>query len=810
MASMIFLSFVLLNFYKCLAQNGSPISRGSSIAAGSNHTWLSPSGDFAFGFYRLPNNLYLVGIWFDKIPQTLVWSANRDNPAPPNSLVKLNRTGQFVLSFPNGIIIQPIFKEQQAPASSGQMQDDGNFVLKDSNFVAVGQSFDSPTDTLLPGQILGVDKKMFSAKNISDFSTGNFMLQMQKDGNLVLSNYHFSNVGYWFTIATNIENTVLVFDKSSALMYLTNRINPNGQSLRNLTVNVPAPVGDYYHRATINVHGDFRQYVYPKSNGSEWIKVWGAMRDPCLVNTVCGLNGLCKSPDNDTVTCDCLPGFVHLDPADAWKGCRPETVINYCMGDSGKNFTLQVIEDVDIDLPPESEPFSDLVRMFNVDFESCKRAIMEDCYVMAATWKNSTCLKKRTPLMNGRNTNITKGTKTLIRVPLFFKNSSEVHDGKNENNFNYRKVLEIGNIIAGVLAFCFGAVVVFYHPTARRLIRRKNFLSASAIGINFREFTFQELVDATDGFKKILGQGSSCKVVRGNLHIDGIDVEIAVKVLDKMTERTETEFVTELRIIGRTYHTNLVRLLGYCIENKKQLLLVYELMPNGALSRFLFDNGENMGALSRFLFDNGENTIKISNCNWTQRVEIAKGIARGLAYLHEECETQIIHCDVKPQNVLLDANYAAKIADFGISKLLKKDQTRTNTEARGTAGYMAPEWLRGAPVTAKVDVYSYGVMLLEIICCRRHIELDRVEEESEEEDLVLSNWVLSRAAAGNLETVVGDKAEILMDFERFKRMAMVGLWCIHPDASQRPSMKKVTQMLEGTAEVGTPPLLLCS
>lgn len=398
MASMIFVSFVLLSFYECLAQNGSPISRGSSITAGSNHSWLSPSGDFAFGFYLLPNGLYLVGIWFDKIPnkidQTLVWSANRDTPAPANSTVTLNTTSQFVLSFPNGTIIQPIFSEQQAPASSGQMLDNGNFVLKDSNSMAVGQSFNSPTDTLLPERVLGVDKKMFSAKSISNFSTGNFMLQMQNDGNLVLSNYHFSNIGYWFTIATNIQNTVLVFDKSSALMYLTNRTNPNGQSLRNLTVNVPASVGDYYHRATLNVHGDFWQYVYPKSNGSEWIKVWGAMRDPCLVNNVCGLNGLCISPDNDTVTCDCLPGFVHLDPADAWKGCRPETVINYCMGDSGKNFTLQVIDDVDIDLPPESEPFSDLARTLNVDFEAYKKTIMEDCYVMAATWKDSTCRKK--------------------------------------------------------------------------------------------------------------------------------------------------------------------------------------------------------------------------------------------------------------------------------------------------------------------------------------------------------------------------------------------------------------------------------
>ncbi|XP_038885783.1 G-type lectin S-receptor-like serine/threonine-protein kinase LECRK1 [Benincasa hispida] len=351
---LILLSFLLLNFYQCLAQNGSNVTRGSSITAGSNQPWLSPSGDFAFGFYPLPNVLYLVGIWFDKIPnkadQTLVWSANRDTPAPVNSKISLNTTGQFVLLFPDGAI-QTIISTQ-TPADSGQMQDDGNFVLKDSNSAPIGQSFDSPTDTLLPGQILGVNKKMFSAKNISDFSTGNFMLQMQNDGNLVLSNYHFSNIGYWFTVKTDINNTVLVFDNSSALMY-TSGTAPIEQIFHNLTVNVPAPVGDYYHRATISVHGDFRQYAYPKTKGSGWIRGWGAMSDPCLVNTVCGLNGLCKSSDNDTVTCECLPGFVQLDPTNAVKGCRLQTPINYCTEKSRKNFEVQEMDDVVIDFPPD-------------------------------------------------------------------------------------------------------------------------------------------------------------------------------------------------------------------------------------------------------------------------------------------------------------------------------------------------------------------------------------------------------------------------------------------------------------------------
>jgi serine/threonine protein kinase len=157
--------------------------------------------------------------------------------------------------------------------------------------------------------------------------------------------------------------------------------------------------------------------------------------------------------------------------------------------------------------------------------------------------------------------------------------------------------------------------------------------------------------------------------------------------------------------------------------------------------------------------------------------------------------------------VLLDVNYTAKIADFGMSKLLKRDQTRTDTNIRGTMGYIAPEWLRSGPITNKVDVYSFGVMLIEIICGRRQVELSRVEEESEKDDLVLSDWVLSSVMSGKLEMVVGHDPDVLSDFKRFERMALVGLWCIHPDSILRPTMRKVTQMLEGRVEVGIPPLV---
>ncbi|KAK9288967.1 hypothetical protein L1049_017438 [Liquidambar formosana] len=764
------------NFHGSHAQTPANISLGSSITAGSNASWSSLSGDFAFGFYTLSSGLYLVGIWFDKIQErTLVWSANRNSPADAGSTIRLTYAGQLVLTYFNGSV-QPIYTG--AAASLGFMQNDGNFVLRDSNSRALWQSFDSPTDTLLPGQVLVEGQMLYSnAKGTSDYSTGNFMLEMQFDGNLVLSAYHFSDPGYWYT-GTLVNNVSLVFNQSSAFMYLVNGTN---DKIYSLTSNISTPTVDYYHRATIDDHGNFQQYVYHKINGRSWTRVWRAFNESCLANSVCGVYGLCTSPDNETLTCSCLPGYIPLDPNDLSKGCHPEIMLNYCADPSMRNFTVEVIEDADFPF----QNFADLARVRNVDVEGCKKALMDDCYSMAASLVDSRCNMKRMPLLNARKSASTKGINAFIKVPMKISNPG-IPKGEGKRNSHTRVFLKAGLITSASLAFVFAAIAIYYHPATRRLIQRKRFASSSDIGINFREFRFQELREATNGFSKTLGHGSSGKVYKGILSLNDTQIEIAVKKLEKVIEKGEKVFMTELKIIGRTHHKNLVRLLGFCIEDDHRLL-VYELMKNGAVSDFLFGEGESP--------------------SWAQRVEMALGIARGLLYLHEECETQIIHCDIKPQNVLLDVNYNAKISDFGLSKLLKKDQTRTNTGARGTIGYMAPEWLRNAPVTAKVDIYSFGVMLLEIICGRRHIELSRVEEESEEDDLVLSDWIVTSMVSGKLEMVVGHDPEVVSDFKRFERMAMVGLWCIHPDPILRPSMKKVTQMLEGTMEVGIPPML---
>ncbi|KDP40161.1 hypothetical protein JCGZ_02159 [Jatropha curcas] len=770
---LVILSLNLCSFHAQILPN---ISLGSGITAGTNDSWRSPSGEFAFGFYSLPNNLFLLGIWFDKIPEgKLVWSANRDSPAEAGSIVRLTFAGQLFLTYSNGSV-QPLYNG--AAASLGFMLNDGNFVLRDGNSEIIWQSFDSPTDTLLPGQVLAKGRKLYSnAKGTADYSTGNFMLQMQFDGNLVLSAYHFSDPGYWYT-GTLVNNVSLVFSPNASV-YLVNSTNDN---IYTLNTNVSAAsVGDYYHRATIDDHGNFQQFVHHKSNSSGWTSVWRAIHEPCIVNAICGVNGMCTSPDNETANCHCIPGYISLDPNQVSKGCRPETTVNYCADPSFRNFTIQVIDDADFPL----EGFQDLDRVLNVDVEGCKEALISDCYSLAASLVDSRCNKKRAPLLNARKSTSTKGIKALVKVPMKISNPANPK-GEKKNDFNVVAFLKISLIASANLAFLFGVIAIYYHPAFKRFIRRKHFTNATTIGIIFREFKFQELHEATNGFNKTLGRGSSGKVYSGILSLNDTRIAVAVKKLEKEIEKSEEEFMTELKIISRTHHKNLVRLLGFCVE-KNQHFLVYELMANGALSDLLFGDGERP--------------------SWSLRTEMVLGIARGLLYLHEECETQIIHCDVKPQNVLIDANYNAKIADFGLSKLLNKDQTRTNTNVRGTMGYLAPEWLRNAPVTSKVDVYSFGVMLLEILCCRRHIELDRVEEEGDNDDLVLSDWFISCLNSGELEMIVRHDTEALSDFERFERMALVGVWCIHPDPVLRPSMKKVTQMLEGTLEVGIPPLL---
>ncbi|XP_031282915.1 rust resistance kinase Lr10-like [Pistacia vera] len=300
--------------------------------------------------------------------------------------------------------------------------------------------------------------------------------------------------------------------------------------------------------------------------------------------------------------------------------------------------------------------------------------------------------------------------------------------------------------------------------------------------LNPARYSYSDLRKITGKFKQRLGQGGYGSVFRGKFS-NGIPV--AVKMLEH-SEGNGEEFINEVAIIGRIHHFNIVRFLGFCSEGTRRAL-IYEFMPNGSLEKFI---------ISR------ENESAQHPLSWEKLQNIAIGVARGVEYLHQGCNQRILHFDIKPHNILLDHNFLSKISDFGLAKLCLKEQSIiTMTAARGTAGYIAPElYSRNfGDVSYKSDVFSYGMMLLEMVGSRKNIDLT-TESQSQ---IYFPEWVYNKMSQGeelNLEIEEAGDEEIA------KKLAIVGLWCIQWNPTERPSMPVVLHMLEGDLlSLGMPP-----
>jgi hypothetical protein len=235
---------------------------------------------------------------------------------------------------------------------------------------------------------------------------------------------------------------------------------------------------------------------------------------------------------------------------------------------------------------------------------------------------------------------------------------------------------------------------------------------------HFRRYTYRELVTTTRKFKDELGRAASSIVYKGVLQDNRA---VAVKKLEDINQGEE-EFQHELSVISRINHMNLVRVWGFCSDGPHRIL-VSEYIENGSLDKTLFGTEDSEILLG-----------------WKQRFNIALGVARGFAYLHHECLEWVIHCDVKPKNILLDKDLVPKIADFSVSKLLNRGGSNINiSQIRGTRGYLAPDWVSSLPITAKVDVYSFGVVQLELIKGDRVLDMEG--NGGEEVEMVLGRIV---------------------------------------------------------------------
>ncbi|XP_051144128.1 putative proline-rich receptor-like protein kinase PERK6 [Andrographis paniculata] len=294
-------------------------------------------------------------------------------------------------------------------------------------------------------------------------------------------------------------------------------------------------------------------------------------------------------------------------------------------------------------------------------------------------------------------------------------------------------------------------------------------------GYNQGSFTYNDLAAATEGFceANLLGQGGFGYVHKGVLPNGK---EVAVKSLKSNSGQGEREFQAEVEIISRVHHRHLVSLVGYCTAGA-QRMLVYEFVDNGTLEFHLYGAGR-------------------PTMEWATRLKIALGAAKGFAYLHEDCNPRIIHRDIKTANILIDRQFEAKVADFGLAKLSSDTNTHVSTRIMGTFGYLAPEYASTGKLTEKSDVYSFGVVLLELITGRRPIDLTR-----DDDDDTLVDWarpiLMSVQEGGSFEELVDPRLGNNYNPPEMLRMVHCAAAAIRQSARRRPKMSKLVRVLEG-------------
>ncbi|XP_022733693.1 rust resistance kinase Lr10-like isoform X2 [Durio zibethinus] len=348
-----------------------------------------------------------------------------------------------------------------------------------------------------------------------------------------------------------------------------------------------------------------------------------------------------------------------------------------------------------------------------------------------------------------------------------------LHGPKITSDLTYKSGVILLRTLIGVL--CLLALVMYKwrkrHLSADDAI--EEFLKGQTNLAPIR-YSFKEIKKMTKNFKDKLGEGGYGSVFKGKLRSGH---HVAIKLLGK-SKGNGQDFINEVASIGRIHHVNVAKLIGFCVEGSKQAL-VYDFMVNGSLDKIIFS-------------EENKNTL-----GWKKMFDIALGVARGIDYLHQGCDMQILHFDIKPHNILLDENFNPKVSDFGLAKLYSvEDSIVSLTAARGTIGYIAPElvYKNIGGISYKADVYSFGMLLMEMIGRRRN--LNAFADHSSQ--IYFPSWIYDRLDRGE-DIELGD----ISDGEKImvRKMVVVAFWCIQLMPADRPSMSKVLKMLETDVEL---------
>ncbi|XP_076929465.1 G-type lectin S-receptor-like serine/threonine-protein kinase At1g67520 [Bidens hawaiensis] len=679
------------------------------------------------------NNLQNKGA--DEFSNMAVWVANRNNPIK-DIYGKLIIDGNGKLSIlSGGGTVLDLFNSTPLVTlkASVTLMDSGNLVLRElhadgSVKQVLWQSFDHPTDTLLPGMKLGINLKtghrwsLTSWRNGELPAEGSFKLVLNETGQMVIlrqGNAHWVS-GPWQN--GEFQNTDLQSSGPDVRLHYVS--NETEQSFTYIT-------------RTYDSYPALRMTYYSELKGS-----------------ALNLTLLCLSTD---------------DPP----GCTEDAFEK-----------LKCRKDYDF-WPPKFEGsiYNNYVEEYVYD-ESYN---IYDC--LRICWSNCSCVAFTTR----RNGNV--GCKTYVKSEhkprAYTKEITEPHKEYYafETNNKMKKMIWIGLIISvilllAVLLSCYWVYKSIDVKGIAKKIKKLLQLQMRRMGhfyIRIRAdknvntelhyFTFQSISSATNNFSSAnkLGKGGLGEVYKGKL-VDG--QEVAVKRLSKTSGQGVREFTNETELIAKLQHTNLVRLLGCCVE-KQEKILVYEYMPNNSLDLFLFD------------------PTKKGKLDWNNRFVIIDGIAQGLLYLHRFSRLRIIHRDLKASNILLDDYLKPKISDFGMAKLFGINESEGNTSrVVGTRGYMPPEYLIDGIISTKIDVYGFGVLLLEIISNKmNHVSYD-VEHPL---NLLGLAWELWNQGRG-LE-LMDPVHEDTCTPKEVMTCIHVGLLCVQDHATDRPTMSEVVSML---------------
>ncbi|KAK6119631.1 hypothetical protein DH2020_046654 [Rehmannia glutinosa] len=709
---------------------------------------LSNNSNFAFGLTTTEENVTLfLLVVMHKSSSTIVWAANRDSPVQNSDSFTFDDNGNAYLQRGGSTIWSTATANKGVSAM--ELLDSGNLVLIGNDGSVIWQSFKHPTNTLLSnqefseGMILTSDPNSKGSKNLT------YSLEI-KSGNMILSAGFQPPQPYW-SIKSDSRKTIDKGggDVTSAVLSFNSWkfYDPNKVLLWQFILSQ-----DINANATwMVVLGDDGFLTFTVlQGGSTNPSPTRIPRDQCSTPAACDPYTVCY-PGNQ---CQCPPALPFCKSA-IFTSCDNSTGSMELVrgGDGLSYFALGFLK-----------PFS------KTNLDGCKASCLGNCSCGAMFFDSSSgnCfmfneIGSMEGSINGANyTSYIKITTT--------------NGGKGGGNDNKRLPV-VFIIVLVTLTVTVGLFFVGFYiyrknkkvpDTIKDSSEEDNFLEGIS-GMPIR-FSYKNLQIATNNFAVKLGQGGFGSVYKGTL-LDG--TQIAVKKLEGIGQGKK-EFRAEVSIIGSIHHLHLVRLKGFCAEGSHRLL-VYEYMANGSLEKWLFRKGQE----EELILD------------WDTRYNIAVGTAKGLAYLHEDCDVKIVHCDIKPENVLLDEHFMAKVSDFGLAKLMTREQSHVFTTLRGTRGYLAPEWITNYAISEKSDVYSYGM---------KNYNPAEISEKSH-----FPSYAFKMLEEGKLKDLIDAKLKIDEEDERVGLAIKVALWCIQDDMYLRPPMTNVVQMLEGLSPVPPPP-----